>query len=249
MYCPSCGIKIKDEETCPVCGADLTAIQKMDEKNRKSIYYILIADFIVIGIMYYFFKEAAFFVGFIIIFGTLLIGFLSRKTSGNTSQIGKCCPNCYNMYLNGDHCIACGYHLDEILGFSTWTGYDFELYGEYFKISKYMLMRGERVYICTDNYPVKHMRNLKVRYKCAGWFSRLPCVEFDFDPQHIETDGKLKSKYTFKIAILKKLAPQIETVINDPLFENARSDDPYPLDKTPLQMDYVPKVLDKEKKV
>lgn len=238
MYCPSCGIKINDEIICPVCGADLMALQELKEKNKRDIFIIFIADFIVIGIMYYFFKEAAFFIGFVIIIGTLLINFLSNKTSGNASQVGKCCPNCYNMYLNGNYCIKCGYHLDKILGFSTWTGYDLEIYSEFFKISKYMLIKGERAYICTSKYRVKDIRNLRVSNKCGYWISRMPCLIFDYDPQHVQVEGKPKSKYTFKIAILKKLAPQIKSVINEPLFEKARSNDPYPVDGTPLHMDY-----------
>lgn len=234
MYCPSCREKINDETVCPKCGEDVTAAQKMQGKKKRNIYGILIGDLIIIGISYFFINSIIWYVTFIILLGlatlTLYYGYV--KNLGNLAPIGKCCYNCSNMYLNSNYCIECGTDLRNELGFSYYHSslgnYELRIKEDSFRITKYNYAQGLRVNACSNNYPVEHMRNLRVSKYRRG-FVRTPCIIFDFDPEemHIYHPGPKKSNNIFKIPILKPLAPQIENAINDPIFEKARINDPY----------------------
>jgi len=52
---------------------------------------------------------------------------------------------------------------------------------------------------------------------------------FDYNPQYLENPwGKVRnSDRTIRVCILKNFAPKIEKAIKDPVFEKARSNDPF----------------------
>lgn len=244
MYCPKCGMRIKKHENvCPKCGRDLQALHEL-EKNKYGKLIIIIIGLICVPIIiiptYFYIGMAAIYLSLVILAVVIIIRLQHPSESFNDAEIGKCCPNCYNMYLNVDFCIKCGYDLRETIASSSGTGYDLEIREKYIQISRYYLNNGRRNYVCTSKYAMIHIRNLHISYnKCGRFLSRLPCLIFEYNPLYIDDKGKPKDKYTFKITILKKLAPQIEKAIYNPIFDQARSNEPYPVED-PLPMDYDP---------
>ncbi|EKQ53252.1 MAG: hypothetical protein B655_1402 [Methanobacterium sp. Maddingley MBC34] len=249
MFCPECGVELQDHENvCPKCGRDLHDLHELEEKNLKKLIIVIIGVIcvpIMVITTYLYIGMVAIYLSLIVLSVAFIIYLIYGNKDSNHAKIEKCCPKCYNMYLNVDFCFKCGYDLRELIGFSTWTGYDLEIHEKYIKISRYYLNRGMRNYVCTGKYAMIHIRNLHVQYnKCGRFLSKLPCLVFEYDPFYIDEKGKPKDKYIFKITILKKLAPQIEKAISDPIFLKARSNEPYPV-KDPLPQDYNPRKVKK----
>ncbi|MFA0834346.1 MAG: zinc-ribbon domain-containing protein [Methanobacterium formicicum] len=251
MFCPECGVELKKKEyVCPYCGRDLHDLYKLEKKSLNKLVIVIIGVTcvpIIVITAYLYMGMAAIYLSLVLLAVVFIIYLICRTEDLDYSKIGKCCPNCYNMYLNINFCFKCGYNLTKIIGFSTWTGYDLEIREKYIKISRYYLNNGMRNYVCTGKYALIHIRNLHVKYnKCGRFLSKLPCLVFEYDPFYIDNKGKPKDKYVFRITILKKLAPQIEKAITDPIFWKSRSNEPYPV-KNPLPQDYDPEMVKKIK--
>ncbi|NYB52323.1 MAG: zinc ribbon domain-containing protein [Methanobacteriaceae archaeon] len=244
MYCPECGVILKNHENlCHQCGRDLHELYELEKKKTTKLIMVIVGVIcvpIIIITTYFYLGMTAIYLSLLVLSVAFLVRLFHPVESFNDAKVGKCCPNCYNMYLNVSFCIKCGYDLRGIIGFSTLTGYDLKIHEKYIKVSRYYLNQGRRIYVCTGKYALMHIRNLHVSYKCGRFLSRLPCLVFEYNPLYIDSKGKPKDKYTFRITILEKLAPQIEEAISDPLFQKARSNDPYPAEENPLPDDYDP---------
>lgn len=104
-----------------------------------------------------------------------------------------------------------------------------EITREYIKITRYVLVKGQRSFNSGSSlFQVDKIRNLRL-VTGQGWFFKLPCLMFDYDPQYLENPwGKVRnSDRAIRVCILKNFAPKIKKAIKNPVFENARSNESF----------------------
>lgn len=225
VLCPYCGTENEDNITkCSNCGHELN--QSFIKKNIKiiAIIGVIIVFSIVIN---YFFKGLGVFLAILLISCVFVLRGL--PTDKNIKEAADLCPNCQTPYHDESVCSNCGYDLSKVLGFATGNFYDVEITREYIKFTRYVLVKGERAFNSGSSlFQVDKIRNLRL-VPGKGWFSKLPCLMFDYNPQYLENPwGKVRnSDRAICVCVLKNFAPKIEKAIKNAVFEKARSNDPF----------------------